>query len=255
VIDGPTRTLMVVEAANPVPWTKPEELTCAGQPLLPRPGALREGEFAALFASGHVRLIEPRNLLSAFITRQGREPVYLELLRINEHPPFAAPTTKKSRGARVQTDSLNRPEMEAYSRAKTLTDALAILLAKLDKDGMQEFKPLLTESRVREAILAYVRGEEAYLEFLKERGPNSSRSSFEAAKPLLRAVAEKGSWPPKAFFWVCYTMGAVSGEFDGCWVRLHVAGETETHRAFGFAAPILDLSFGDGHWSLPVKAQ
>ena len=28
VTDGPTRTLMVAEAAEPVPWTKPEELKC-----------------------------------------------------------------------------------------------------------------------------------------------------------------------------------------------------------------------------------
>jgi RNA polymerase sigma factor (sigma-70 family) len=158
VIDGSTRTLMVAKAADPVPWTKPEELTCVGQPPPPRPGALREGEFAALFASGHVRLIEPRNLLSAFITRQGREPAYLEFLRINEHPPSPDQTSKKSRGVRGQTDVLNRPGMEAYSRAKTLTDALAILVGKLDKDGVQEFKPLLTEARVRGAILAYVLG-------------------------------------------------------------------------------------------------
>jgi RNA polymerase sigma factor (sigma-70 family) len=260
VADGPTRTLMVVEAADPVPWTKPEELKWDGKLLRPGRGVLREGEFAALFASGHVRLIEPRNLLPAMITRQGGEAVYLERLRINELPVGHAIPAKDSQGTTVQmTEERERPEVAEYSRAKTLTDALAILTAKLDKDGMQEFKPLLTEARVRKAIVDYVRGYEAYLQAqrgdLESRGLGSLQSSFRAVKPRLLEIAEKGTWPARASFFYFYTLGTAYGNVDGCWVRLEVAAEDEHRKPVHGGAAILNLSYGPTEWPPPSPAR
>ena len=40
--------------------------------------------------------------------------------------------------------------MKAYASATNLAQALGILRKKLDKDGMQEYMPLLIEVRVRE---------------------------------------------------------------------------------------------------------
>ena len=86
--DGPERTLLVVEAADPVPWTKPIDLPyMAGTQLPPLGGVFkdRSGAFVfggvdgcnAVFADTRVRFI-PRGKLAepafrAFITRNGKE--------------------------------------------------------------------------------------------------------------------------------------------------------------------------------------
>jgi len=88
--DGPERTLLVVEAAEPVPWTKPIDLPyMAGAPLPPVGGVFKGGSWPfgiggvdgcnVVFADTRVRLI-PRGKLAArglraLITRNGRESI------------------------------------------------------------------------------------------------------------------------------------------------------------------------------------
>jgi prepilin-type processing-associated H-X9-DG protein len=76
--DGTSNTLLVVEAANGVPWTKPEDLRFDPRgPLPPLGGRFRKG-FNAAFADGHVALIPrdtPEATLKALITRNGAEIV------------------------------------------------------------------------------------------------------------------------------------------------------------------------------------
>ncbi len=76
--DGPTNTFMVVEAWDPVPWTKPEELPFDPNGPLPRLGGIvQDGSFRALFADGHVENIPKAtrdDIIRAFITRNGGEP-------------------------------------------------------------------------------------------------------------------------------------------------------------------------------------
>jgi hypothetical protein len=72
--DGPGETILVVEAMEAVPWTKPGDLPyAAGQPVPPVGGLFSLGAYAA-FADGSVRPI-PRNVseatLRALITRNG----------------------------------------------------------------------------------------------------------------------------------------------------------------------------------------
>jgi hypothetical protein len=78
VLDGTTNTLLVVEAANGVPWTKPEDLRFnPNGPLPPLGGRFRKG-FTAVFADGHTALIPrdtPEQTLKALITRNGGEIV------------------------------------------------------------------------------------------------------------------------------------------------------------------------------------
>jgi prepilin-type processing-associated H-X9-DG protein len=67
-----------VEAGQPVPWTKPDDLPYdAGQPL-PKLGGINPTGFNALFVDGSVRFI-PKNtseqLIRAFITYAGGEPI------------------------------------------------------------------------------------------------------------------------------------------------------------------------------------
>ena len=87
--DGPERTLLVVEASDPVPWTKPIDLTYQrGTPLPPVGGVFKGksqpsgfGDFdgcTVVFADTHVQFI-PRESLGgagfpALITRNGMEP-------------------------------------------------------------------------------------------------------------------------------------------------------------------------------------
>jgi hypothetical protein len=76
--DGTSNTLLVVEAADEVPWTKPDELEYGqafGVPLPKLGGADRPG-FLALLADGSVRFVSrstSEQTLRGFITRSGGE--------------------------------------------------------------------------------------------------------------------------------------------------------------------------------------
>jgi hypothetical protein len=73
--DGTDNTFLIVEAWDPVPWTKPEELPYDPDGPLPRLGGIiKDGSFRALYADGSVHQI-PKDIredtLRAFITRNG----------------------------------------------------------------------------------------------------------------------------------------------------------------------------------------
>jgi hypothetical protein len=57
-----------VEAADPVPWTRPQDLPYAPDGPLPKVGGLVEHGFHALFADGSVRWIEAEQQESALRT-------------------------------------------------------------------------------------------------------------------------------------------------------------------------------------------
>jgi prepilin-type processing-associated H-X9-DG protein len=78
VDDGKDNTLMVVEASDPVPWTKPADLVFGPGKPLPRLGGIHSGGVSALFADGGVRFLKQsiaERDLHAIITRNGGEPV------------------------------------------------------------------------------------------------------------------------------------------------------------------------------------
>src|SRR5262249_3309110 len=53
--DGTSNTILIAEAWDPVPWTKPEELTYDPYGPLPRfGGIMKDGRFRAAFADGSV---------------------------------------------------------------------------------------------------------------------------------------------------------------------------------------------------------
>jgi hypothetical protein len=77
--DGTANTLLIVVAAEAVPWTKPDELPYTPQGPLPRLGVQEEG-FAAAFADGTVRFLPGKldeKTLRALITPAGGEVVEL----------------------------------------------------------------------------------------------------------------------------------------------------------------------------------
>ncbi len=78
VKDGTVNTLMVVEAATTVPWTKPEDLVYAPDRPLPKLGGQFKDGFAAATADGAIHFLARSTdpmILNALITRDGGEVV------------------------------------------------------------------------------------------------------------------------------------------------------------------------------------
>ncbi len=78
IADGLTNTILIVEAAEAVPWTMPEVLLYDRNQPLPKLGGLFKNFSLAAFADGSVRSIRsdlPEDKLRAWITKDGGEPV------------------------------------------------------------------------------------------------------------------------------------------------------------------------------------
>jgi Protein of unknown function (DUF1559) len=76
--DGMSNTLMIVEAAKPVPWTKPEDLLYDPAKPLPQVGGHTPGGFSATFCDGSVHVLRQNikeSVLRALITRNGGEVI------------------------------------------------------------------------------------------------------------------------------------------------------------------------------------
>lgn len=76
ISDGTSNTLMVVEAADGVPWTKPEDLPFDKDKPLPKMAAFWGGGFNAAFCDGSVHFLSQHlkaENLKALITRNGGE--------------------------------------------------------------------------------------------------------------------------------------------------------------------------------------
>jgi hypothetical protein len=75
VTDGTSNTFMVVEAREPVEWTRPDDLPYDPKGPLPKLG-IGDAGFHALFADASVRFLPtnlPEEVLRAYITRSGGE--------------------------------------------------------------------------------------------------------------------------------------------------------------------------------------
>jgi hypothetical protein len=77
IIDGTSNTLMIVEAALGVPWTKPEDIPFdPGKPVTPLVGGHYRNIFLAVFADGIVHMLPqntPDTTLKAMITCNGAD--------------------------------------------------------------------------------------------------------------------------------------------------------------------------------------
>ncbi len=78
ITDGTSLTIMVVEAAKPVPWTKPEDLPFDPKKPLPELGGLSKDGFFAAIVDGSALFISKKvkpQVLRALITRNGGEVI------------------------------------------------------------------------------------------------------------------------------------------------------------------------------------
>ena len=94
--DGTDRTILVVEADEAVPWTKPDELPYAPDKPLPALGGGTIGSFLVMMADGRVLSIPAvidEELLRRAITRNDKQP--LDLARLETDKPSPAPPGPK----------------------------------------------------------------------------------------------------------------------------------------------------------------
>jgi hypothetical protein len=80
VIDGIRPTLMIVEAAHPVPWTKPEDVPYDEAKPLPKLGGQFEDGAYVVFADGSARLLNRKiapETLRTLITQRRRQGDFL----------------------------------------------------------------------------------------------------------------------------------------------------------------------------------
>jgi len=79
MLDGFSKTLMVVEAQEQVPWTKPDDIRFDASKPIPKFGAeSKDADYLVLFADGSVQKLSKalaEKKLKALITRAGNEPI------------------------------------------------------------------------------------------------------------------------------------------------------------------------------------
>lgn len=149
-------------------------------------------------------------------------------------------------------DELRRRE---YSRAKSLGEAVEICRRHLEADDREDYVPLLTEERVRASIRVALESYKLALErqsmtygkdypWVRDKEVVKHAANFEeAAKPIYLEIADKGLWPPGAWFFYFLWKDDDDGvRYDGLCLRLWV--DTPGGMSQGFSLPIIDLYFG-----------
>lgn len=92
ITDGTSNTVLIVEAGNAVPWTKPEDLHYAADEPLPELGGLFPDVFHAAFADGTVHTLKKKydeTTMRAAITANGGEVI--DLAKIEAPRPVKTP--------------------------------------------------------------------------------------------------------------------------------------------------------------------
>ncbi len=134
-IDGTSNTILIVEAANPVPWTKPEDLPFAPDEPIPELGGLFPGIFHAAFADGSVhaisKKIDPTTLRYA-IMRDDGYPNNLE--------PYTVPASRRTAALKEQNDRLRQELRQEQERLQRLQKEKSFLQELEDNAEIQRLE-------------------------------------------------------------------------------------------------------------------
>jgi hypothetical protein len=243
ITDGTSNTLMVVEAAESVPWTQPDDLPFSQNAPVPKLGGSMRAGFAALFADGRVRFIDQPvedRVIRCLITPWGGEVLTTDQFPgIDDLPPG---------GVRVSADPQAKggeslgADSRRYAGARTLLNAVGILRDKLNREGKAELSDWLSEAKARRAIRA---GLQAYETHLRRSGePQEERVRFEILRPVFEQIAEQGTWP--ADCWFSSTSSVETRDrisYDRHQVHLNVEG-LDRGSPFHLSILVLDLFSG-----------
>jgi hypothetical protein len=247
ITDGTSNTLMVVEAADAVAWTKADDLPFTENAPLPRLGGSMRSGFAALFADGRVQFVDQPiedHLLRSLITPNGGEILSSDQIPGPGSPPPGGVTVTPA--AQPQAHGL-AADAERYAGAGTLLNAVGILRDKLNREGKQELAEWLSEAKARRSIRAGLQAYEAYLRRSGE--PQEPRARFEILRPVYEQIAQQGAWPGDC--WFSSTSDVETRErilYEHHKICLNVEG-TDRGNLFQLSILILDIFSG------PVDAQ
>jgi hypothetical protein len=117
ILDGTSNTILVIEGATPLPWTKPEDLPYAPTGKLPELGAFKDAIHAA-FADGSVITIKRKfdeTAMRAAITRNGGE-VYEREDLIDPAPGADVPALREINADLREQIARARAEAERFER-------------------------------------------------------------------------------------------------------------------------------------------
>jgi RNA polymerase sigma-70 factor (ECF subfamily) len=130
--DGTSNTILLVEAAAPVPWTKPEDLPFVPDQALPRFGGLFGGDFHALFADGVVKLLSAKadeEQLRLAITPADGNPIDFDKLVVKGG--LAAADKADSQALRRENEQLREALDAVHKKVAQEKAALDALKAKV----------------------------------------------------------------------------------------------------------------------------
>jgi hypothetical protein len=125
--DGTSNTILIVEAGNAVPWTKPEDLHYAADEPLPELGGLFRDVFHVALADGSVHTFTKKYdkaTLRAAITADGGEVFEMEKLEAEPRRGAESPTRDNVAGGGWQprNESLRRQLERERERLRLLRD-------------------------------------------------------------------------------------------------------------------------------------
>jgi hypothetical protein len=140
---------------------------------------------------------------------------------------------------------LDNAEEGTYEKCPTLAEAVKIAQAQLVEDGKPEYAALLTEARVRAAIVAAIRKMDRRIED-KEKSTSGSEEYWKnTIKPICQRIIDTGEWPSQCSFTGFYGLSDNHRiHYDGLGLRLNI--KTPQDKFKGYGLPIEDLYFGQG---------
>lgn len=135
IIDGLSNTIMMVEAANAVPWTKPEDLNFAPDEPIPELGGLFAGLCNAAFMDGAVHTLAsngPADILRLAIMCDDGMPADFNRIK--------APGGRRERELREQNETLRQELDSEKSRLEILMREKEVLQEMVDDTATRQLK-------------------------------------------------------------------------------------------------------------------